>query len=74
MPLLLLLVVGTLISLKPPGNAAPSPERAAALAERAQATTTAIHAYSQGTYAEAVEQRIHDTLDQLAQLPASCSC
>jgi len=69
-PLLLLLVVGTLTSLKPPGHAAPSPERAAALAERAQATTTAIHAYSQGTYAEAVDQRVHDTLEQLAQLPA----
>jgi len=69
LPMLLILGIGLATTLAPPNASAPSPQVAARVAERAEATTRSIHAYGHGTYAEAVDQRVYDTLEQLAPLP-----
>lgn len=71
LPLVLILLVGVLQSL--PGDSAPTMqeqnEQAAHKAEEAAQRVRAVAAYSNGTFAEAVTQRVDDTVWQLGTLP-----
>ncbi|KFN44824.1 hypothetical protein N789_02070 [Arenimonas oryziterrae DSM 21050 = YC6267] len=67
-PLLMMLVFGTLGSLAPADPAAVA-ERGKQIAEHAQMREQAQLAYSQGSYADAVGQRVIDTVEQLGTLP-----
>ena len=71
LPLLILLVFGVIGSLN--ANVPRSPHELAAhaqqAAEKIAVRATAAHSYSDGTYAEAVQQRVLDTREQLDDLP-----